>query len=186
MIQKNIISEIYELYNRELYIYIFRFTQSREESEDILQDTFQNLLSYAEKHEIDETRARAFLYRIAHNLCINKKNRHSKIKFTPVEDAGNVSGKDNPEEKLETQELESKIYELLKKSDPLTRSIFIMKKEQNMEVEEIAEYTGKSVRTVRRRLQDVLSYMHTALKEGGFILFFLIFKMAQIVNTIVL
>jgi RNA polymerase sigma-70 factor (ECF subfamily) len=185
MEHEKFIAEIYELYSKELYIYIFRFTRSHETSEDILHDVFHNLITYAEKHSLDKTRVRAFLYRIAHNLCVNYRKKQSHIVFSPVDDAEHVSAGNGTGNKIESQELEEKIYQLLEKTDPVTRSIFIMKKEQNMDINEIAEYTGKSERTVRRRLQDVLSYLHTALKEGGFILLFFVFKMAQITYMIV-
>jgi RNA polymerase sigma factor (sigma-70 family) len=185
MEHKKLITEIYELYSKELYIYILRFTRSHETSEDILQDTFHNLINYAEKHALDKLSVRAFLYRIAHNLCVNYRKKQSHIVFSPVDDSDHVSAGDSTENKIESQELEQKIYQLLEKTDPVTRSIFIMKKEQNMDINEIAESTGKSERTVRRRLQEVLSYLHTALKEGGFILLFFVFKMAQITCSIV-
>jgi RNA polymerase sigma factor (sigma-70 family) len=185
MENEKLIAEIYERYNKELYIYIFRFTRSQETSEDILHDVFQNLIVYTKKHELDKTRVRAFLYRIAHNLCINYKKKQSLIVLSPVEDADHVAVGNDTEKKMESRELEEKIYQLLEKTDPVTRSIFIMKKEQHMEINEIAKYTGKSERTVRRRLQEVLSYLHTALKEGGFILLFLVLKMAYILFPIV-
>jgi RNA polymerase sigma-70 factor, ECF subfamily len=186
MENEKFIAEVYELYSKELYIYILRFTRSNETSEDILHDVFHNLITYAEKHTLDKDRVRAFLYKIAHNLCVNYKRKQSRIVFSPVDDAEHMHTANDADSKIESQELEKKIYQLLEKTDPVTRSIFIMKKEQNMNINEIAEFTGKSERTVRRRLQDVLSYLHTALKEGGFILVFFVLKMAQIANTIVL
>jgi len=185
MEHEKLIAEIYELYSKELYIYIFRFTRSHETSEDILHDTFHNLINYSERHTLDKARVRAFLYRIAHNLCVNYRKKQSRIVFSPVDDANQVSVGNDTENKIESRELELKIYQLLEKTDPVTKSIFIMKKEQNMDINEIAEYTGKSERTVRRRLQGVLSYLHAALKEGGFILLFFVFKMAQITFMIV-
>ena len=183
--QEKLITEIYELYNRELYIYINRYTRSNEVSEDILQDTFHNLIIYSGKHAIDKGRVRAFLYKTAHNLCINYRKKESHIAFAPVEEAEHIST-NNTSKQIESRELEIKIYELLEKLDPLTRSIFIMKKENNMDIDEIAENTGKSVRTVRRRIQKALSYLHAALKQSGFLLLFIIIKLAQNAGLIVL
>ncbi len=185
MTQEKLIAEIYELYSRELYIYINRYTRSNEASEDILQDTFHNLIIYSGKHTIDKDRIRAFLYRIAHNLCINYRKKESHIGSTFIDNAEHIPGKYSAADEIESRELETKIYELLEKMDPLTRSIFIMKKENNMSVDEIAESTGKSVRTVRRRLQNVLSYLHEALGKGGFLLLLILLKLAQIADFIV-
>jgi RNA polymerase sigma factor (sigma-70 family) len=185
MTSEKLIAEIYELYSRELYIYINRYTRSDEASEDILQDTFHNLIIYSEKHEIYKDRVRAFLYRTAHNLCINHRKKESHITFVQAEDAPHTSVTNNNAGEIQASELEKKIYDLLEKLDPLTRSIFIMKKENNMDIYEIAESTGKSARTVRRRMEKALSYLHAALKESGFILLFILIKMSQIAFTIV-
>jgi RNA polymerase sigma-70 factor (ECF subfamily) len=184
--QEKLITEIYELYSRELYIYINRYTRSNEVSEDILQDTFHNLIIYSGKHAIDRGRVRAFLYKTAHNLCINYRKKESRIAFSTAEEAEHKVDTNNTSNQIESRELETKIYELLEKLDPLTRSIFIMKKENNMDIDEIAENTGKSARTVRRRIEKALSYLHAALKQGGFLLLFMIIKLAQIAGLIVL
>ena len=185
MMQKELITEIYELYSRELYIYINRYTHSDEASEDLLQDTFHNLIRYSQNHKIEKDKVRAFLYRTAHNLCVNLRKKESRISFTLPEDATQISGANEASGHAETRELESRIYELLEELDPLTRSIFIMKKENNMNVEDIAKSTGKSARTVRRRLEKALSWLHTALKQGGFLLLFMIIKMSKILSWIV-
>lgn len=180
------IAELYNLFKKELFIYIHRYTRSAEISEDILHDTFHNLIKYSQKHEIEQTGAKAFLYRTAHNLCINYIKRQSAVSFPDIEEIHDLHTKNNMANELESRELEEKIYELLNQADPVARSIFIMKKELNMNIDEIAEYTGKSTRTIRRKLQKLLSYMHDNLKKGGFILFFIILKMSFPGITIVL
>ncbi|MFH0976407.1 MAG: sigma-70 family RNA polymerase sigma factor [Spirochaetota bacterium] len=185
MTSEKLITELYELYSKELYIYINRYTRSDEASEDILQDTFHNLIIYSQKHEIDKNRVRAFLYRTAHNLCINYRKKESHITFVQAEQDPHTSAVNNNADEIQACELEKKIYDLLEKLDPLTRSIFIMKKENNMNIDEIAESTGKSERTVRRKMQKALSYLHAALKESGFILLFILIKVSQIAYPIV-
>ena len=185
MAQEKLIAEIYELYSRELYIYINRYTRSNEASEDILQDTFHNLIMYSQKHAIDKNRVRAFLYKTAHNLCINHRKKESRIGFSSADEAEHIAGSTSASDQVESRELEAKIYELLEKLDPLTRSIFIMKKENNMDVEDIAKSTGKSERTVRRRIEKALSYLHAALKHGGFLLLFMLIKMSKLFTWIV-
>ncbi len=186
MTDKKIIAEIYNLYKKELFIYIYRYTGSIEISEDILHDTFHNLIKYSQKHTIERTGAKAFLYRTAHNLCINHIKHQSGISFPDIDEIRDLHTKNNIANELESRELEEKIYALLDQADPVTRSIFIMKKELNMNIEDIAEYTGKSTRTIRRKLQKLLSYIHENLKKGGFILFFIILKMSFPCITIVL
>ncbi|MBN2039550.1 MAG: sigma-70 family RNA polymerase sigma factor [Spirochaetes bacterium] len=185
MTENRIIREIYNLYHKELFIYIYRFIRAQETSEDILQDTFYNLIKYSENHNIDKSRARAFLYRTAHNLCINYKKRQTSISFSALDETSNISASDNILDNLQSRELEKKIYELLNETDPVSRSIFIMKKELDMTIDEIADNTGKSHRTVRRKLQKTLTYLYENLRKNGIILLLIILKLSFLDKLIV-
>lgn len=170
MLEEKQIIDIYKKNSRELFIYIFRFLGVHETAEDILHDCFANLIKYSGKHEIQEDSVRAFLYRTAHNLSVNYLKRKKTINFSSI-DAGSdiISAEDIPSN-LEYKELNKKINEFLEGVDGLSRSIFIMKKELNLGISEIAENTGKSERTVSRRLKQVMDYLSKALKDAGYII----------------
>lgn len=168
MLEKEKIVELYRKYNRELFVYIYRFMRSRENAEDILHDCFVNLIRYSEKKEIDETSIKAFLYKIAHNLSINQIKRAKKISFSNIDDGPDISADEDHSKKLELDDLNKKINSLLLNVDELSRSMFLMKKELGLTMLEIAENTGKSERTVRRRIEDVLSYLALELKKEDF------------------
>lgn len=171
MISEEYIIELYQSLQRELYIYIYRLIGSRESAEDILHDCFLNLIKYSRKHEIRERSVRAFLYRTAHNLSVNYLKRRGKIDITSLED-NTVVVEDNPATKLVYEELNQAIYSLLKNVDELSRSIYIMRKELDLSLDEIAKHTGKSERTVRRRLKRVLEYLSKSLKKSGHLMVF--------------
>jgi len=48
-----------------------------------------------------------------------------------------------------------------------------MKKELDLSLDEIAAHTGKSERTVRRRLKGVLAYLSDSLKKSGHLMVFI-------------
>jgi len=167
MLTEKKITDLYKNLSRELLIYIYRFTGSKETSEDLLQDCFINLIDYSQKHEIDNTKVRAFLYRTAHNISINYIKKNSRTSFIPAEET--ISIKDDFTTEIEFEELNNFIYNKLEGLDELSRSIFIMKKELNMPVSEIAKITNKSERTIRRKLEKTVSIITNDLKKSGFL-----------------
>ncbi len=170
MFGKEKIRDIYHNLNKELFIYIFKYTGSQEISEDILHDCFVNLIKYSEKYEIKESSVRAFLYKTAHNLCINYLKRSKKFEFSSIDDNPGIdlSNNDNVLHKIHADELNNKIYELLDGVDEVSKSIFIMKKELGRDISEIADYCDVSERTVRRKLAKLLDYLAAELKKTGY------------------
>ncbi len=172
MLEIEKIDSLYKDLKNELFVYIYRFINSYELSEDILHDCFINLIKYSMKNEVNEKSIRAFLYRTAHNLCINFLKRNSKFSFSDIEET-NISkyssSYDNVEAEIEVEELNSKIYKLLENIDEFSKSIFIMKKEMNLSFAQIAENTGISERTVRRKMKKLSVYLMDELKKTGFI-----------------
>ncbi len=174
MLSEEKITETYKNTGKELYIYIYRLTGSPESSEDILHDCFVNLIKYSQKHEIDSERIRAFLYKTAHNLAVNHLKRKSKIEFTSIETSAELSAEDKISADLELKELNEKLYKALDRLDAETRSIFIMKKELGLTIPEIAANTGKSERTIIRKIQRALEFLAGEIKKAGFNLFILL------------
>lgn len=176
MIQENNLIDIYKNYSKELLVYVFRLTGSNETAEDILHDTFINLIKYSNKHHVEKKTVRAFLYKTAHNLSVNHLKRKGKIEFSSLETSRDFTSGDSVSSDIERKELNDKIYELLNRLDNETRSVFIMKKELGLSISEIAGNTGKSERTVLRKIKRAVAFLAEEMKKGGFSLLVLLFS----------
>ncbi len=167
--------ELYGLYKKELYIYLVRLSRSNELAEDILHDCFVNLIQYSRKYDLKDINIRSFLYKTAHNLCINALKRNSFLHQVPVEEDSKVTNDSVVTGNLEFEELNNTVYALLQKVDEVSRSIFIMRKELDMDPSDIARNLNISERTVRRKIAKVLEYLMESLKKSGYLsVFFLI------------
>ena len=162
--EKDII-EAYNLHKKELIIYLFRLIGSQETAEDILHDSIINLLNYSKTHEINDVRA--FLYKTVHNLAVNHAKKFSKVKYV-APDEYSIPVFDSIEATIEKEEFDKKLYDILEELDDLSRSVFIMKKDLNMSIPEIAKNIGKSEKTVKRKLEQVTEYLLSKLKISGF------------------
>jgi len=161
--------DIYALYKKELFVYIYRFAHSHESSEDILQDCFENLIKYSLKYELVDVNIRSFLYRTAHNLVLNYRKRDRRITPVPLEEDSNISAEGYMEDALELDELNREIYRHTQSADEVSRSIFIMSKESGMSIPEIANSLGISERTARRKLAALIDGLAAHLKKKCFI-----------------
>jgi len=163
------LSEIYSLYSKGIYWYIYRMVKSRETAEDILHDSFVKLINFSLRNDIDHDHIKGFLYTIAHNTALTALKRGSLIRFSPIDDNARDSGGDDFTKKIEMDELNARINELLDEVDAKGRSLFIMKKELNLTYDEISEISGMPERTVRRRIKNILTDLGKKLTDLGFI-----------------
>ncbi len=170
MLSKEKISDIYKSHNREIFRYLFRLTGSQESSEDLLQEVFEKFIIYTAEKDIDEEKYRAFLYRTAHNICVNHLIKAKKVRLDNIEGMeDSLKTEDKNLEHFMADDLNRKIYKTLENVDPDSRSMFILNKESGMTYDEIANELAVSARTVRRRIKDVLDLLYEELKKEGFL-----------------
>ncbi len=169
MLENNRIIELYRLHNKELFVYIFRMVNSQETAEDILHDCFENLIKYSKNHNIEDLNIRAFIYKTAHNLSINFIKRRQRIDFIQLENEGALR-EDTVGRDLEFEELNKLVYKLLESGelDEVTKSIFILRKEQKMDYLDISRNLKISERTVRRKMAKAMEFLQKSLKSMGF------------------
>lgn len=170
MIPKEKISLLYKEHSPELFRYLYKLTGDSDASEDLLQETFEKFIAYSADKEVQEGKYRAFLYKTAHNLCINhlvKQNRTHPGAMDDMEES--LKTEDGHHDRLVLDDLNKKIYQVLESISPESRSIFILHKENGMGYDEIAENLSLSSRTVRRRVREVIDVLYVELKKEGFI-----------------
>lgn len=168
MLSEEKIIEAYNAFGREIYTYLVSILGNQDAADDLLHDCFVNLMDYSAKHEVRPETLRAFLYRTAHNLAINNMKKMINRENTGLDDRFHASSGEGPGEALERRELADAINRALSKLDPATRSLFTMRKELSMEMNEIAEMMEISEKTVRRKLARAMDILMQELKKGGF------------------
>lgn len=170
MITKEQISQIYRQYSAEIYRYLYKLAGNHESAEDILQEVFEKFIIYTADKDIQEDKYRPFLYKTAHNLCVNhlvKQNRAHPGNIDDMEDS--LKTEDGHHERMVADDINRTIYALLDSIDPELRSIFLMHKEGGLNYEEIAGSLSISARTVRRKIKHVIDYLYTGLSKDGYI-----------------
>lgn len=167
MISREDIIRLYSQHNKEIFNYIYHLTGSYETAEDILQETFINIIEYSKKTIINLDTSKSLLYKTAHNLTINYLKKKEKI-YSLDDAINNLPANDAIDDEILTQEIQKEVSNALEKLDITSRSIFILKRDNNYSNEKIAKLLDISERTVRRKLQSTLSHILSHLKNKGF------------------
>jgi RNA polymerase sigma-70 factor (ECF subfamily) len=167
-------NEIVFRYKDKLVNFLFRYTGSKDESEDLAQDTFLKL--YRSKHLYKEiAKFSTWFYTIAINIAktnIRKKSRHNSISisdFDPDNEkdfeltANVISPEDTANASIENYYIQKAINSLNEKF----REVIILRDIQDLEYEEIAQITNLPLGTVksrinrgRERLKELLSEIY--------------------------
>lgn len=137
----------------KLQQYAFNFTRNRDDTEDLVQETYLKALRYQPRLE-DYSNIQGWLFSILHNLFINKYRRNKKqntlIDTTPdfhyidlCSDKGDIS----PESHYQEKELKERVEEL-KSSIRVPFKMHI----EGWKYEEIGEKLGLKLGTVKSRI----------------------------------
>lgn len=154
---------LFEENKRRIFAVAFRYAKNKEDAEDILQDTFikayQALDSF---HTEDNTSFTSWLYRISINSSIDLLRKHKKMrdKYFDNDDFENLSSGDegsNPEHLTHLHDVRSRIAGVLNKLTARQRMIFILRHNQHLSTQEIAEYMNCSQGSVKKQLFRAVS-----------------------------
>lgn len=153
------IEALYERYRAELVKWCTTMTDDRQSAEDIVQETFlRAMASEALLTVLDEPRRRAWLYRTAKNLFVDRV-RHARFE-TPTDTL--------PEETAEPEGYAAVEWrELLGTLEPEERELFTLRYLDGYNASQLGERFGVPPGTVRARLSKTRGRLQKALEQGG-------------------
>lgn len=153
-------AELVDIYKDKIFQLAYRMTGSRQEAEDIAQETF--LRVFANMHTYDDHyKFSTWIYRIATNLCIDRK-RKKKPDFSLDEQVDGAEGLDwysrlsakdeSPEANVMRRELQDTVQEALLQLSPKYRSIMILRYIEDLTLQEISTVLQLPVTTIKTRI----------------------------------
>ena len=148
--------ELYGLYSRKILNFTYRLTGSREEAEDLTQDTF--VLAYKKLPSLKENgKFQSWLFRISQNN-VYQKYRGTRPKFDSLSEVEEpessavqqlITPLRSPEERLLSDELEQVVEEVINQLPEKTREVFILSAIQKLSYKEISEIVDRSMASVK-------------------------------------
>jgi RNA polymerase sigma-70 factor (ECF subfamily) len=146
--------ELYDLFSRPIYNFIWRLIGSAEDAEDLTQETF--LKVYNQLWTLREPRQFKFwLYRVARNEVYQKLRRSQKTTEVPIEDPDSgsesllVDKSPHPERQVLSGELHEVIVRALGAMPAKYRDVFVLAVFQKMSYRDITKVVGRSLLSVK-------------------------------------
>ncbi|MGG2056714.1 RNA polymerase sigma factor [Lysinibacillus pakistanensis] len=144
------IEHLYDCYHRDVYHFALYYTNSREEAEDITQETFFKVMKQLDKLK-DMDKVKTWILSIARNTAVDIHRREKvkrllieKLSWQPV-----LKEVSKPLEMIEKNEQWQKVQEALMTLKSHDRTIIICRMLKDYTIQETAEILGISEVKVR-------------------------------------
>lgn len=150
--------EVVDAYQSRVFGFVRRMVPSGEDAEDVTQEVF--LKAYRNISGFDgRCSLRTWLFRIAHNLCIDRARRRGRTPETLAlmneDEPGGFDVADaaaTPEAVLMTHELQGLVEDAIDAMSEKLRSVLLLHDREEMAYDEIAQALSIPVGTVKSRL----------------------------------
>ena len=162
MKQHTLLVSLFEKYHTDILKFLRKKFGSHHDAEDIVQDTFHNVLRNVELEEIEHPLP--YIYKTANNLALNRirsQNQHSKyLNSIDIEESGN-----NLERDIFAHRALEQVQLSIARMPKQCRTTFEMSRFQNKTYSQISEELGISVSTVEKHIIKALNYLRESLEE---------------------
>jgi RNA polymerase sigma-70 factor (ECF subfamily) len=157
-----------ERWERPVFVFLERMLGSREEAQDLCQETFLRLVRTAGRYR-PEGRFRSLTFRIAGNLARSRLRRRKILRWLPFEPgpADPPAAGDDPHESLERTEARRAVREAIARLPERQRQALTLKWDQDLSYAEIAEAMGTTVGAVQMLLHRATKALQQELKVRG-------------------
>jgi len=168
--------QAFELLFRKYYVrlcsFANKFLNDPEEAREIVQHLFAKI--WENRDEIDpEDCLKAYLFKIAHNLSINRLRRKKvELKYTEVLKLVYIEQQeDSVHESLLSRELEEHIALSIEKLPVKCRRVFELSRIEGLKYREIADTLNISVKTVEAQMSKAIRSLRIELSDYLVLLF---------------
>ena len=159
-------------YHYRLLRYLVYMTGRREQAEDLVQETWLRVLGRAGQYD-GRSRFEPWLFSIARNLAIDDLRRRQGVSPDAFNapDSGELrlpaSGVDSPFLSAAKSEDASRIAAALGSLTPIYREALLLRFQEDLSLQEIAQVSGAPVATVSSRIQRGLAILRGQLTRNS-------------------
>lgn len=162
--------EAYEEYYGVVYKAVYMRLLSRENTEDVVQETFIKAMNSWDRFDDSKASAKTWLCTIARNTMINyvrNNKKHENSSLDEMGEAGFEIGVVDKELESLADDDAREVYELLKPLKPQDRELLVMRYVEEMSYKEIADKVGSNDRAVAKRVERLIKKCRELKLKGS-------------------
>lgn len=154
-------SQLITQYERKIYRLAKRITQSDEDAEDVLQDSFMKAYEHLDSFQ-GNSKFYTWLVRITVNEALMKLRKRKGDKTVSLDDPGDNGDEPivreiavwegDPEQRYSQEELRSLLDDAIQNLKPSFRTVFLLRDVEELSTEETASLLNLSIPAVKSRL----------------------------------
>jgi RNA polymerase sigma-70 factor, ECF subfamily len=154
-------SDLVSRYERRVYRMAKQITQSDEDAEDVLQESFLKAYTHLDSFQ-GQSKFYTWLVRIAVNEALMKLRKRKSDRTVSLDEPADTGEdtvvreiavwEDDPEQKYSREELRDILDKAIEQLKPAFRTVFVLRDIEEMSTEETAEALGLSIPAVKSRL----------------------------------
>ena len=155
-------------YLNGLYSYALMLTRNRPESEDLVQETYVRVYALSYTQAVESPRA--LLFRIAHNMAVERARRQKSQATDGVADLERLtvySSVAPADEQIDARRRFESFCAAVDRLPPLCRRVFVLRKVYRLSHDEIAEVLGVSHSTIEKHVAKGLIRCRDYLRDAG-------------------
>lgn len=151
-----------------LHRYLGKLTSGAPDIEDLVQETYVRMYALPDFHLVESPKA--LLFRIAHNLAVERARRHKAQATDTVGDLETLtvfSEEAPPEEQTDARRRFESFCAAVERLPPICRRVFVLRKVHKLSHAEISEVLGVSESTIEKHVAKGLVRCRDYLRELG-------------------
>ena len=166
---------LYEYYHRKVYRFAYSFLKEKEQSQEILQETFINL--WVNRQKLDITKPlEPYLFVICKRLVLDAFRKVTSSDTLREHLMNKITGIDNgTEEKIIYSDIWNYTEKAIAKLPRQQQLVFRLNKLEGLSFDEIAEKLGLSRNTVKNHLAVALKTLKAQLENHQILYLFVLF-----------
>ena len=163
------LEELVEMYNHSLIFYVNGFVNNIAISEDVVADTFVELIVRKYRFKNDFL-FKTWLFKIARNNAIDYLRKQSKRQSMPVEDFENeLSDNETLENIILKKEQNKQLYGAMKYMHNDYKDVLHLVYFENMSYNEASIVLGKNIKQIKNLVYRAKQALKLGLEQEGFV-----------------
>jgi len=158
-------------FGKRIYNLSYRYTNRRDEAEDLTQETFVTVYQKLESLK-DDAKFEPWLFRIARNYVYQKYRRRvpPTVSVDFLDEEGRTASeladeRKDPQEEFQAEELDDVVREVVLELPEKYREVFVLSAIQDLSYQEIAEIVGRSLASVKTDIHRARLQVRKRVKE---------------------